>query len=142
MWVSANPFQCGEFVCYNLDSVFAKANTINTQQDINITALTIPADPFLKTEAYQNFLHFKNLKHYIQFITKAPGNIVLSPQFENAFIQSNPESYYMYQILGNYYASRNNNSKAIEYYNKALTKEIATLKEERQIKESIEKCKH
>lgn len=141
MWVSANPFQCGEFVCYNLDSVFAKVKTINTQQDINVAALTIAADPFLKTEAYQRFLHFKNLKHYIQFITKASDKIVLSPQFENAFIHSNPESYYMYQILGNYYASRKNNAKAIEYYNKALTKEIATLKEERQIKESIEKCK-
>ena len=141
MWVSANPFQCGEFVCYDLDSVFAKVKTINTQQDINVPALTIAADPFLKTEAYKRFLHFKNLKHYIQFITKASNQIVLSPQFENAFIQSNPESYYMYQILGNYYTSRKNNAKAIEYYNKALTKEIATLKEERQIKESIEKCK-
>ncbi len=141
MWVSANPFQCGEFVCYNLDSVFAKAQAISTQQDINVASLTIAADPFLKTEAYQNFLHFKNLKHYIQFITKASDNIVLSPKFENAFIRSNPESYYMYQILGNYYAARKNNTKAIEYYNLALTKEIATLKEERQIKESLAKCK-
>lgn len=142
MWVSANPFQCGEFVCYNLDSVFAQAKTIDKEKDINVPSLTIAADPFLKTEAYQNFLHFKNLKHYIQFITKASDNIVLSPQFENAFIHSNPESYYMYQILGNYYAARKNNAKAIEYYNLALTKEIATLKEERQIKESIETCKH
>ena len=142
MWVSANPFQCGEFVCYNLDSVFAKAKTIDKEKDINVPSLTIAADPFLKTEAYQNFLHFKNLKHYIQFITKASDKIVLSPQFENAFICSNPESYYMYQILGNYYAARKNNAKAIEYYNLALTKEIATLKEERQIKESIETCKH
>jgi hypothetical protein len=47
----------------------------------------------------------------------------------------------MYQILGNYYASRKNNEKAIDYYNLALTKEIATLKEEKQIKESIENCK-
>ena len=141
MWVSANPFQCGEFVCYNLDSVFAKAKTMNTKQDINVERLTIPADPFLKTEGYQNFLRFKNLKHYIQFITKASDKIELSAKFEDAFIKSNPESYYMYQILGNYYASRKNNTKAIEYYNLALTKEIATLKEEKQIKESIEKCK-
>jgi hypothetical protein len=140
MWVSANPFQCGEFVCYNLDSVFAKAKTIDKEKDINVAGLTIAADPFLKTEAYQNFLHFKNLKHYIQFITKASDNIVLSPQFENDFIRSNPESYYMYQILGNYYAARKNNAKAIEYYNLALTKEIATLKEERQIRESLKKC--
>ena len=141
MWVSANPFQCGKFVCYNLDSVFANVKAMHTNKDINDEALTIPADSFLKTKGYQDFLHFKNLKHYIQFITKASDKIQLSPQFENAFIRSNPESYYMYQILGNYYASRYNYTNAIEYYNLALTKEIATLKEEKQIKESIENCK-
>ncbi|MBK6985051.1 MAG: hypothetical protein IPH32_10000 [Bacteroidetes bacterium] len=46
----------------------------------------------------------------------------------------------MYQILGDYFLSRKNNEKAIEYYNLALTKEIATLKEEKQIKESLSKC--
>jgi hypothetical protein len=47
----------------------------------------------------------------------------------------------MYQILGDYFASRKNNAIAIKYYNLALTKEIATLKEEKQIKESIKNCK-
>jgi isopenicillin-N N-acyltransferase like protein len=140
MWVSANPFQCGEFVCYNLDSVFASAKNVNTEKDINESTLTISADPFLKTRGYQNFLHFKNLKHYIQYITKASSKIELSAQFENAFVQSNLESYYMYQILGDYYLSRNNAQKAAQYYQTALTKEIATLKEERQIRESLQKC--
>jgi isopenicillin-N N-acyltransferase-like protein len=140
MWVSANPFQCGEFVCYNLDSVFAHATKLKTNKEINVERLTIPEDPFLKTRVYQNFLHFKSLKHYIQFITKASDKIQLSAQFENAFIQSNPESYYMYQILGDYFLSRKNNQKAAQYYELALTKEIATLKEEKQIRESLSKC--
>lgn len=140
MWVSANPFQCGEFVCYNLDSVFAHAKSIHINKAINEAKFTIPADEFLKSKGYQNFLHFKNLKHYIQYITKAADKIELSPQFENAFIQSNPESYYMYQILGDYFLSRKNNQKAAQYYELALTKEIATLKEEKQIRESLSKC--
>jgi isopenicillin-N N-acyltransferase-like protein len=141
MWVSANPFQCGEFVCYNLDSVFANAKKLTTNTEINVERFTIPEDTFLKTKGYQNFLHFKNLNHYIQFITKASDKIQLSPQFENAFIESNSESYYMYQILGDYFLSRKNNQKATQYYELALTKEIATLKEERQIKQSLAKCK-
>ncbi len=140
MWVSANPFQCGEFVCYNLDSVFSNAKTIHANKAINEAKFTIPADEFLKSKGYQNFLHFKNLKHYIQFITKASDKIELSPQFENTFIQSNSESYYMYQILGDYFLSRKNNQKAVQYYELALTKEIATLKEEKQIRESLSKC--
>ncbi|MBI3518742.1 MAG: peptidase C45 [Bacteroidetes bacterium] len=140
MWVSANPFQCGEFVCYNLDSVFAKARSLNTDKEINEANYTIPEDPFLKTRGYQNFLHFKNLKHYIQFITKASDKIQLPAQFENAFVQSNPESYYMYQILGDYYLSRHNKEQAGKYYELALTKEIATLKEEKKIRESLKQC--
>lgn len=142
MWVSANPFQCGEFVCYNLDSVFAKAKTRTAEEKMNIDKLTIPADPFLKTKVYQQFLIFKNLKHYIQFITKNSEKIELDPKFEKAFVISNSESYYTYQILGNYYASRKNNQAAISFYNKALTKEIATLKEEKQIRECLSKLIH
>lgn len=142
MWVSANPFQCGQFVCYNLDSVFAHAKTRDCTKAINVAALTIPEDPFLKTQGYKNFLLFKSIKHYVKFLTKENDKgLELEKNIEEAFIRSNPESYYMYQILGDYYASRKNNTKAIEYYNLALTKEVATLKEEKQIKESIEKCK-
>lgn len=142
MWVSANPFQCGKFVCYNLDSVFARAAKRDCNKVINTAALTIPEDPFLHTQGYKNFLLFKSIKHYVQFLTKASNKeLALEPNIEEAFIRSNPESYYMYQILGDYYASRKNSTKAIDYYNLALTKEVATRKEEKQIKESIEKCK-
>jgi len=140
MWVSTNPFQCGKFVCYNLDSVFANARSLTSKHEINVEKLTIPEDPFLKTKAYQDFLHFKQLKNYIQFLTKKSKVLVLSEQFENAFIRSNPESYYTYQILGDYYLSRINKTKAIDYYNKALSKVVATQKETQQIKEGIEEC--
>ncbi len=141
MWVSANPFQCGEFVCYNLDSVFASAKTLHTNAAINVEKYGIAEDPFLKTQAYKNFLLFKQIKNYIQFIIKKSEKLELAPNLENAFIQTNPQSYYMYQILGDYYLSRNNKPKATQYYELALTKEVATLKEERQIRESLAKCK-
>lgn len=141
MWVSSNPFQCGKFICYNLDSVFSKAKTLNTNTEINESIYTIPEDTFLQTQGYKNFLLFKQIKKYIQFITKKSEIIELPHNIENAFIKSNSESYYMYQILGDYFSSRNNNKKAIQYYELALTKVIATLKEEKQIKENLDNCK-
>lgn len=141
MWVSANPFQCGEFICYNLDSVFMKAKYIDSKEPMNSPQYTIPKDPFLETQGYKDFMLFKQLKHYILFITKKSDKIVLPVNLENAFITANPESYYMYQILGDYFLSRKKTQKASAYYELALTKEIATLKEERQIRESLMKCK-
>jgi hypothetical protein len=141
MWVSANPFQCGEFVCYDLKAVFEKAKTLNTNEAINVSKFTIPADPFLKKQGYKNFIFFKQIKNYIQFLTKKATKNELPPNLENAFIQCNSQSYYMYQILGDYFLSRNDKEKASKYYELALTKEVATLKEERQIRESLTKCK-
>jgi hypothetical protein len=139
MWISANPFQCGKFICYNLDSVFAKAKSLKTNTSINIDSLSITEDSFLSSKTYQQFLRFKQIKNYIIFITKKTHQVILQTPIENAFINSNPESYYMYQILGDYYASQNANEKAIQYYKQALTKECATLKEEKAIKESMNK---
>lgn len=140
MWVSANPFQCGEFICYNLDSVFAGAPRLSEDREINVAGKTIPADPFLSTPGYQHFLRFKQLKHYIQFLTKEALTAELPENLEQAFIASNAESYYMYQILGDYYLSRHNKAKAREYYSLALTKEVATQKEKQQIQEALAEC--
>jgi tetratricopeptide (TPR) repeat protein len=78
----------------------------------------------------------------VVFITKAPGQIVIKESLENAFVESNPESYYVYQLLGDYYKSRSDYQKAISYYEKALSKEIATNKEASQIKEALAFCKN
>lgn len=140
MWVSTNPYQCGEFVCYDLNKVFKQFGKLEEDEEIKLDSLTIPADDFLKSEGYRQFVNFKNLKHYIQFITKAPGYIYLKGKFENAFIESNPENYYTYQVLGDYYKSKFNYETAFNYYKKALVKEIASKKEEDQIKKDLISC--
>lgn len=140
MWVSTNPYQCGKFVCYNLNTVFEKASEIDSQTELQIDSLTIPTDPFVYTKSYQDFIKFKSLKSYIQYITKAPGHLYLKSKFENAFIESNPKSYFTYQILGDYYKSKFNYTAAFDYYKKALVFEIATLKEENQIKKDLIYC--
>lgn len=140
MWVSTNPYQCGKFVCYDLNTVFEKATEMDLQTELHIDSLTIPTDPFVYTKTYQDYVKFKNLKSYIQFITKAPGHLYLKSKFENAFIESNPKSYFTYQILGDYYKSKFNYTAAFDYYKKALVFEIATLKEENQIKKDLIYC--
>lgn len=140
MWVSTAPYQCGEFVCYDLNKVFKEYTKLIEDEEIISDSLTIPADEFLKSEGFKQFVKFKNLKYYIQFITKAPGYIYLSGKLENAFIESNPQSYYTYQILGDYFKSKYNYHAAFNYYKKALVKEIASVKEENQIKKDMMKC--
>jgi len=63
MWVSANPFQCGKMVCYDINKIFKECSNLAEAKEICEPERTIPEDPFLKTQAYQNFLAFKGLKH-------------------------------------------------------------------------------
>ena len=118
---------------------FIRINTLKINTSIIIDSLTIPEDSFLSSKTYQEFLRFKQIKNYIIFITKKTHQVVLPTPIENAFINSNPESYYMYQLLGDYYSSQNAYAKAISFYKQALTKECATIKEEKAIKESMNK---
>jgi isopenicillin-N N-acyltransferase-like protein len=140
MWVSANPFQLGEYDCYNLTTVFKDFPGMLKSREICDKALTIPADPFLKTQTWIDFNNFKMLKQYIQECTKGSSGVKMREGFEGKFIASNPESYFTYWILGDYYKKVKDNVKAIAYYNMALTKEVATGKEADKIKQRIREC--
>ncbi len=137
MWVSANPFQLGEFVCYDLNKIFKQAPLLKINLDLSEQALNIPADDFLKTKAWQDFNNFKMLKHYIQGCTKLKTPPDLHQGFEEKFIASNPESYFMYWILGDYYRKKGFKPLAIAYYTKALAKEVATGKEAAKIARNL-----
>lgn len=142
MWVSANPYQCGKFVCYDLKKVFSEYKNLDEDIAVNVDSLTIPEDPFLKSEDFRKFELYRHIKNYVQYITRADAGIAISPVLEKAFVENNPESYYVYQILGDYYKKKSDYNKAIPYYETALTKEIATNKEARQIKEALAFCKN
>ncbi len=141
MWVSANPFQCGEFVCYNLDSVFKNSGKLSDDTEINEQKYKIEKDPFLNSIEYKKFLMYKEIKNYLVFITKKSPLSKITPQIEQVFIESNPEYYDTYQILGDYYKSRNLSAIANSYFHKSLTKEVATETERKSIAAKISTLK-
>ncbi len=140
VWVSTQPFQLGKYYCYDLNKVFTCAATLKEKKEINEPDKTIPADSFLYSQQYVKYLFFIKAKNYIQSCTKSEFNLFVNQTIIEKFISSNPESYYMYWIVGDYYKKIDDKSKAILYYNLALTKEIATTKEATKIKKLIADC--
>jgi hypothetical protein len=53
IWVSTHPWQLGAYVCYDLNVIFAQPDF---SSEIRTDALTIPADTFLQTKEYRDFL--------------------------------------------------------------------------------------
>ena len=129
VWVSTSPWQLGEYVAYDLNKIFA-LHGLKENQEIADSSLTVAADSFLLTPAYKNFVLFRTLKQQIM-----DGGRVNA----DSLVASNPEFYNAYVLAGDYLYKQKDYAAALRNYQTALTKVIATKKEEDHIKEQIKK---
>ena len=136
LWISTNPFQLGEFVCYNLNEVFGEKE----EEKMSIDSLVIPSDSFLSSNSYVNFLRYKKLKNRLFDNVALGKKIEWNADLEDEFIKSNPENYITYFMLGDYYLEQDNFGKAKSYYELSLSKEVASQQERNKIKENLELC--
>lgn len=138
VWVSANPYQLGEFVCYDLDAVFNNRKT-NTLVSFQIENLNIAKDPFLKTTAYENYKKFRIEDHKIDALLEKKESI------STAFIQNyqslNPDYWVVYYKPGLYFYQIKDFNQAKLNFEKALTKEITTAPEKEKIEKYLKKIK-
>lgn len=130
VWVSTAPWQLGQFVAYDLNKVFSM-HGIESNTEICDSALNIRPDTFLHTTAYNNFVLYRLLKQ-----EAADGKVIDIDQL----VASNPNFYNTYIIAGDYQFKKQKYTEAKAYYEKALTKVIATKQEENKIREQITKC--
>lgn len=140
-WVTANPYQLGEFVCYDLNKVFSQASLMTNDIELNDVAFTIPSDSFLLTNDWKNFLFWREVKKMIKRATHDKVKLEDENKVVNTFIQCNPELWETYQVLGDYFKSNNNKSNAKKYFDLALTKEINDTHDADKIRQEIKEMK-
>ncbi len=135
MWVSTQPFQLGKFICYDLNKVFAAKRI---QGDIAVDSLEIPSDPFLFSDKYRDFLRYR------AFVNKTRNDDFEGVTEEDVknFIATNPEFYYTYEKVGDFYLYDHKPEKSLEYYNFALQKEVSSKAEREKIIRKISELKH
>lgn len=130
VWVSTAPWQLGEYVCYNLDSIFSM-HGLQTDHEIYDSSRMIAPDPFIQTKAFINFKAYRSLKQAAQ--EGAPVDPTLIPALD-------PEFYHAYVVAGDYAFKHGNLEEAKGFYETALTKVIANKSEEIHIRKQIELC--
>lgn len=138
VWVSANPYQLGEFVCYNLDSIFKDRKT-NTAISFEQENLNIAKDPFLETTKYKNYQSFRIEDHKIDLYLK--NKTAISAEFIQNYQSLNPDYWVVYYKTGLYFYQKKDFRKSQDYFEKALTKEITTAPEKAQIEKYLKKIK-
>ncbi len=130
VWVSTDPWQLGEFVCYDLNKAFSLSG-MKTNQEISDSSLNLAADSFLLSDQYRHFLDYRRFKKAIS------EGADISP---DSLILSNPNFYQSYQLAGNLMFKKKLFKAAEQYYRVSLSKEIATKSEENEIRSQIAKC--
>lgn len=130
VWVSTNPWQLGEYVCYDLRKIFA-LHGLQHDVDVADNSLNIAPDSFLYTSDYKNFISFR--KNKLALMAHQPVDTA-------GTIRSNPHFYDAYRVAGDYCLHNKWYPQAIAYYRTALTLEIATINEREAIEHKIALC--
>jgi hypothetical protein len=137
VWISTNPFQLGQFVCYDLKKIFSEAPGLEVKKELYEKEQNIPVDPFLYSAEFKKFNVYKRFRDAFRLLHKEELNYEVDEKMIKGFISCNPEYFETYSILGQYYKDRSNKERALKYYNLALTKEITTLQDREQIEKAI-----
>lgn len=143
VWISANPYQLGEFVCYDLNKIFdSKVNRNFQNSEIKTLAETnrnIAKDAFLETKEYANYEQFRiKSKEFDEAFT---AKMELSEAFISDFKSLNPELWSVYYKIGKYYQQKKQFQKASDHFETALTKEITTLPDRNEVEKQLKKVK-
>jgi predicted choloylglycine hydrolase len=128
VWISSNPYQLGEFVCYDLNEIFSDERLKSGK--FSKSEFNIAKDSFADSQEFRNYEEFKKLSSEFD-----DENKVLSDEFIHYYQSLNPDFWLGYYLAGKYYFKLKDYQRAKTEFEKALTKEITTVPD----KENVEK---
>ncbi|MEG1591459.1 C45 family peptidase [Chryseobacterium sp.] len=138
VWVSSNPYQLGEFVCYDLNEIFSDKRLRSGK--FPKSELNIAKDPFVDSQEFENYEEFKFAHSEIQSAIDS-DNMILTDDFIPHYQSLNPDFWLVYYQSGKYYFKQKEFSKAKTEFEKALTKEITTIPDKENIERYLKKVK-
>ena len=130
VWVSTAPWQMGAFVCYDLNKIFSMAG-LKKNIEIIDSAYTIPADPFIHSPDFKNFMDYWHYKlNFLENKTVIADSVVAK----------NSSLYNSYLIAGDISFNQKKYKEAVKFYQKALTMEIPNESEKQHILNRMKAC--
>lgn len=134
MWVSTSPWQLGRYVCYDLDDVFGRS--LPTTGSYVLEDKSIEADSLSLKNDYIPVCRYR--EQYKVFTAAIRDKQEVDEKFRDEFVSNNPHYYQVYNVLGDYEQLRNNEQRAVAYWEKALSLEIPKKSERDEIMSKIQ----
>lgn len=135
VWVSSNPYQLGEFVCYDLNKVFSGKHG---EHGFSEPGMTIAEDPFVHSPDFKKYEEYKTLTPVIEKAI-SDKDAELTEEWMAHYQSLNPDFWLVYDLAGRYYFERRDYVKAKIAFEKALTKEITTVPDRKNTEKYLNK---
>ncbi|MCJ7933674.1 MAG: C45 family peptidase [Chryseobacterium sp.] len=135
VWVSANPYQLGEFVCYDLNEIFSEQGL--QRNGFSTSKLNIAKDPFMNSREFKDYEEYRQIN--IKISDAIHHHEALTDDFLTYYLSLNPDFWKGYYTVGKYYFSRKEFSKAKFQFEKALTKEITTVPDQKNVEKYLKR---
>jgi hypothetical protein len=139
VWVSSNPYQLGEFVCYDLNAIFKKNKSIQMVASLEKENSNIPRDPFLDSQAYKNYEFFRIEDRKMDGFLE--NKTILTSDFAKNYQSLNPSYWLVYFKIGVSFYQHKEYQRAKEEFEKSLTKVITTVQDRIKIEKYLRKIK-
>lgn len=132
VWISSNPYQLGEFVCYDLNEIFSDERLKSGK--FSKSEFNIAKDYFADSQEFRNYEEFKKLSSEFD-----DENKVLSEEFISHYQSLNRDFWLGYYLAGKYYFKLKDYQRAKSEFEKALTKEITTVPDKKNVEKYLKK---
>lgn len=137
VWVSSNPYQLGEFVAYDLNTVFDNRQGNPSNISVSNSNLNIAEDPFVHSDDFKKYEAYRVLESQIERAIKDGKTIVQENLYK--LTAYNADYWKAHYLVGNYHYGQKQFDKALENFKKASTKEITTAIDEEKLHKLIKK---
>ena len=137
VWVSSNPYQLGEFVCYDLNEIFSDKRL--KSGEFAKSELNIAKDPFADSKEFENYEEYKFASSEVNNAIDDDKDVMLTDDFLPYYQSLNPDFWLVYYQSGKYYFNKKEYSKAKTEFEKALTKEITTIPDKENVERYLKK---
>lgn len=137
VWVSANPYQMGAFVAYDLDTVFRKFSKGNVQGSVMNEEKVISEDPFIHTQQFRDAEEFRKLSAEVSKSLEE-DEPVPAEKAERLKVL-NPYFWKSYALAGQAYFNKKEYKKAVINFKQARKREVTTVPDKEYLDKMIRK---
>ena len=137
IWISANPYQLGGFVNFQLDSVFTHAS--KQVQSLSLNENLIKKDSFIYSSKFKDYEEYRILELKIEKAITNETSISITEL--DRYKSLNPYLWKVYFITGKYFYQKKQYKIALKEFEQALLHEITTVPDKLSIEKYIKKTK-